>query len=71
MQIAAKQNKTRYSRNEEHDRGVMRVPPAVHGPAPKLALSYSAQSVDGRHAASNNQPSWVGEGFEAWPVSGL
>jgi RHS repeat-associated protein len=45
----------------------MRVPPAVGGPAPEIALSYSSQSVDGRHAASNNQPSWVGEGFEAWP----
>jgi RHS repeat-associated protein len=45
----------------------MRVPPAVGGPAPQVALSYSSQSVDGRHAASNNQPSWVGEGFEAWP----
>ncbi|WP_406078476.1 polymorphic toxin-type HINT domain-containing protein [Micromonospora sp. NBC_00858] len=29
-----------------------------------MALSYSSQSVDGRHAATNNQPSWVGEGFE-------
>ncbi|MBQ1010712.1 RHS repeat protein [Micromonospora sp. M51] len=43
----------------------MRVPPAPGGPAPQLELSYSSQSVDGRHAASNNQPSWVGEGFEA------
>lgn len=42
----------------------MRVPPAANGPAPTVGLSYSAQSVDGRHAASNNQPSWVGEGFE-------
>jgi RHS repeat-associated protein len=42
----------------------MRVPPAPGGPAPSAGLSYSAQSVDGRHAASNNQPSWVGEGFE-------
>jgi RHS repeat-associated protein len=45
----------------------LRVPPAVGGPAPQLALGYSAQSVDGRHAATNNQPSWVGEGFESWP----
>ncbi|MEH1129788.1 RHS repeat-associated core domain-containing protein [Micromonospora sp. CPCC 206061] len=45
----------------------MRVPPAPGGPAPKVGLAYSSQSVDGRHAASNNQPSWVGEGFEAWP----
>ena len=43
----------------------MRVPPAAGSPAPSLSLSYSAQSVDGRQAASNNQPSWVGEGFDA------
>ncbi len=43
----------------------MRVPPALGGPAPQIGLSYSSQSVDGRHAASNNQPSEVGEGFEA------
>ncbi|MEE6263560.1 polymorphic toxin-type HINT domain-containing protein [Plantactinospora sonchi] len=42
----------------------MRVPPAPGGLAPKLSLDYSSQSVDGRHAASNNQPSWIGEGFE-------
>lgn len=45
----------------------MRMPPGVGGPTPSVALSYASQSVDGRHAASNNQPSWVGEGFEAWP----
>ncbi|MEU1751941.1 RHS repeat-associated core domain-containing protein [Micromonospora matsumotoense] len=45
----------------------MRVPPAPGGLQPQVELSYSSQSVDGRHAASNNQPSWVGEGFEAWP----
>ncbi|OPG13724.1 polymorphic toxin-type HINT domain-containing protein [Microbispora sp. GKU 823] len=44
----------------------LRLPPALGGPAPQLALAYSAQSVDGRHAASNNQPSWIGEGFEMW-----
>jgi hypothetical protein len=42
----------------------MRVPPAAGSPAPSLGLSYSSQSVDGRQAASNNQPSWVGEGFD-------
>ena len=43
----------------------MRVPPAAGAPVPALSLSYSAQSVDGRQAASNNQPSWVGEGFDS------
>ncbi|MEW9529048.1 RHS repeat-associated core domain-containing protein [Microbispora sp. NPDC049125] len=45
----------------------LRVPPSLGGPQPSLGLSYSSQSVDGRHAASNNQPSWIGEGFEMWP----
>ena len=43
----------------------MRVPPATGSPVPDLSLAYSSQSVDGRQAASNNQPSWVGEGFES------
>ncbi len=42
----------------------MREPPAMGGPSPSVALSYSSGSVDGRTAASNNQPSWLGEGFE-------
>ncbi|RZU16408.1 intein/RHS repeat-associated protein [Kribbella rubisoli] len=41
----------------------LRVPPAPAGPSPQLSIDYSAQSVDGRTAASNNQPSWIGEGF--------
>ena len=45
----------------------MRMPPALGGPAPQVALAYSSQSVDGRMAASNNQPSWIGEGFEYAP----
>ncbi|GIF18173.1 RHS repeat-associated protein [Actinoplanes tereljensis] len=45
----------------------MHVVPSLGGPAPAMGLSYSSQSVDGRHAASNNQPSWIGEGFESWP----
>jgi RHS repeat-associated protein len=45
----------------------LRVPPPAAGPMPNLSLAYSSQSVDGRHAATNNQPSWVGEGFEFVP----
>ncbi|MBP2327792.1 RHS repeat-associated protein [Kibdelosporangium banguiense] len=45
----------------------MTVPPAVGGPTPDLALSYSSGSMDGRTSATNNQPSWVGEGFEFSP----
>ncbi|WP_163572934.1 hypothetical protein [Fodinicola feengrottensis] len=44
----------------------LRTPPSLGGPTPSLSLSYSAQSVDGRTAATNNQPSWVGEGFDMW-----
>ena len=47
----------------------IRVPPSLGGPSPDIALSYSSQSVDGRNAATNNQPSWIGEGFEWSPGS--
>ncbi|WP_436497276.1 RHS repeat-associated core domain-containing protein [Actinokineospora sp. HUAS TT18] len=40
------------------------LPPVPGGLAPKVALSYSSQSVDGRGAATNNQPSVVGQGFD-------
>ncbi|WP_051110431.1 putative adhesin [Longispora albida] len=42
----------------------MRSPPGLGGPQPSVALSYSSSSVDGRMAASNNQPSWAGEGWD-------
>ena len=45
----------------------VRVPPAMGGPLPDVSLSYSSSSVDGRSSASNNQPSWIGEGFEYSP----
>ncbi len=45
----------------------LRVPPVPGGLAPDLGLSYSSQSVDGRVVAQNNQPSWVGEGWDFWP----
>ncbi|WP_329109367.1 polymorphic toxin-type HINT domain-containing protein [Micromonospora sp. NBC_01699] len=45
----------------------LRVPPAVNGPTPQISLSYSSGSVDGRTVSTNNQPSWLGEGFEFWP----
>jgi len=41
----------------------MAVPPSIAGLEPDVALAYSAQSVDGRATSTNNQPSWVGEGF--------
>jgi RHS repeat-associated protein len=41
----------------------MSVPPSLGGPAPNLSLDYSSQAVDGHTAVTNNQPSWIGEGF--------
>ncbi|WP_412543122.1 RHS repeat-associated core domain-containing protein [Longispora sp. K20-0274] len=45
----------------------MRTPPALGGPAPQLKLGYSSASVDGLMAATNNQPSWAGAGFDLNP----
>ncbi|MEV0001974.1 RHS repeat-associated core domain-containing protein [Micromonospora sp. NPDC050980] len=45
----------------------MRTPPGPGGPSPSLSVGYSSQSVDGRHAASNNQPGAFGEGFDYSP----
>ncbi|GAA0590406.1 hypothetical protein HPO96_04310 [Kribbella sandramycini] len=40
------------------------VPKVPGGLEPELAASYSSQSVDGRTVATNNQPSWIGEGWD-------
>jgi RHS repeat-associated protein len=45
----------------------MIVPPALGGPTPDLTVNYSSGDVDGRTTGTNNQPSWVGEGFEFTP----
>ncbi|MFB6722601.1 RHS repeat domain-containing protein [Kribbella sp. NPDC056345] len=45
----------------------MNVPPSNGGPAPQLSLGYSSGSVDGRTSATNNQPSWAGQGFDLNP----
>ncbi|MGY0231454.1 polymorphic toxin-type HINT domain-containing protein [Longispora urticae] len=47
----------------------MRTPPTGAGPQPSVSLGYSAQAVDGKNAATNNQPSWVGAGFDYAPGS--
>lgn len=41
----------------------MRTPPVPGQLAPKLAASYSSAAADGRVASTNNQPSWLGEGW--------
>ncbi|MFC7617232.1 type IV secretion protein Rhs [Actinokineospora soli] len=45
----------------------MRVPPAPGGLVPELGLTYRSSAVDGRTSATNNQPSWVGEGWDLAP----
>ncbi|MFD7161925.1 RHS repeat-associated core domain-containing protein [Streptomyces violascens] len=43
------------------------VPQVPGGLAPKISLSYNSSSVDGRTASTNNQSSWIGEGWEYSP----
>ena len=43
-------------------------PPVSAGAAaPKVALTYNSQAVDGLTAGTNNQVSWIGEGFDYNP----
>ena len=35
--------------------------------APEISLSYNSASVDGRTAATNNQSSWLGQGWNYEP----
>ncbi|MEU0674286.1 polymorphic toxin-type HINT domain-containing protein [Streptomyces sp. NPDC006172] len=41
----------------------LRTVPTPGGLVPTIGLGYSAQSADGRTSATNNQGSWIGEGF--------
>ncbi|MFJ3882408.1 RHS repeat-associated core domain-containing protein [Streptomyces sp. NPDC090077] len=43
------------------------VPDGLGGTKPAISLSYDSQSVDGRTAATNNQASWIGEGWDYSP----
>ncbi|MEV6330192.1 RHS repeat-associated core domain-containing protein [Streptomyces sp. NPDC051909] len=43
------------------------VPQVPGGIQPAISLDYNSQSVDGRTAASNNQPSWIGDGWNWEP----
>ncbi|BCB78185.1 RHS repeat-associated core domain-containing protein [Phytohabitans flavus] len=45
----------------------IRTPGTPGGLNPQVALSYSSQTVDGRNSATNNQGSWIGEGFTYEP----
>ncbi|WP_223874529.1 RHS repeat domain-containing protein [Salinispora fenicalii] len=44
----------------------LRTPTAV-GPKPSINFAYSSAAVDGRSEVTNNQPSWIGEGFDYSP----
>ncbi|MCZ7414109.1 RHS repeat-associated core domain-containing protein [Streptomyces sp. WMMC897] len=44
-----------------------RTVPTPGGLKPSIGLSYSSQAVDGRTSATNNQGSWIGEGFSYEP----
>ncbi|WP_433534554.1 polymorphic toxin-type HINT domain-containing protein [Micromonospora sp. CA-249363] len=41
--------------------------PAMGGPEPDLGLSYSSGAVDGLSGGTNNQGSWIGDGWDMWP----
>ncbi|MFB6726457.1 phospholipase A2 [Kribbella sp. NPDC056345] len=45
----------------------LRVPPAPGSLQPDLAFSYTSAAIDGRTSATNNQPSWVGDGWDLNP----
>ncbi|MEU0150263.1 polymorphic toxin-type HINT domain-containing protein [Streptomyces sp. NPDC006288] len=42
-------------------------PPVPGGLEPKISLGYNSQAVDGRTSASNNQSSWLGDGWDWEP----
>ncbi len=45
----------------------MPVPDVPGDLVPEVGLDYSSGSIDGRTGATNNQGSWVGDGFDLWP----
>lgn len=42
----------------------LRLPPALGGSAPSVAFGYSSGAVDGRTSTTNNQASWLGDGWD-------
>ncbi|MHC3427317.1 RHS repeat-associated core domain-containing protein [Streptomyces sp. DT18] len=42
-------------------------PPVPGGSVPSVSLGYNSQSVDGQTATTNNQGSWIGQGFSYEP----
>ncbi|MFD9863445.1 RHS repeat domain-containing protein [Streptomyces alboflavus] len=44
----------------------MPVPEVPGGLKPEVGLSYSSSGIDGQTSNTNNQASWVGDGFDLW-----
>lgn len=42
-------------------------PDVAGGLKPTVGLSYTSGAIDGRTGGTNNQGSWVGDGFDLWP----
>ncbi|WP_075732754.1 RHS repeat domain-containing protein, partial [Streptomyces acidiscabies] len=47
----------------------LQVPESAGGLTPKVSFGYSSQTVDGRTSATNNQASWIGDGWDYNPGS--
>ncbi|GIG88574.1 type IV secretion protein Rhs [Plantactinospora endophytica] len=47
----------------------MRTPPVPGGLVPELTAAYASGGTDGRVASTNNQTSWLGEGWNLWSGS--
>jgi RHS repeat-associated protein len=45
----------------------VQVPPVPGGLTPKISLDYSSQTVDGMTSTTNNQASWIGDGWDYSP----
>ena len=45
----------------------IQVPPVPGGLEPDIALDYNSQAVDGLSSATNNQASWIGDGWNYTP----
>jgi RHS repeat-associated protein len=43
------------------------VPPVPGGLAPQISLDYNSQAVDGLTSSTNNQASWIGDGWDYSP----
>lgn len=45
----------------------LEMPPVAGDLLPQLSIDYSSNTVDGRTTSTNNQTSWIGEGFDLSP----